>query len=216
MATKRKRSFDSVSTIPYSSSPVSTEPTYLDGTILSNTTCCSTSSAPLTLSDHVAPPYAYQHNSNGSPLPHERHQHSASGRTMKRHRDDQPDETEMYCKTLRALYEAQTRPEAFQMGQPLEEEQVSDHATTIAPTQSSLHAFWQLPRIVSSQKVPPQTRFRDTSNILQCQECDSILTRDEDQRMSMEVNELDIWAKSELACLKCLRRVCDLCAVLGE
>lgn len=144
---------------------------------------------------------AYMEDSCGSHL---------NSRTRKRHRDNRPEEQEIYASTIQRLYDAQRyHPDA----EPIPSAPAL--AAPLAPPQrSTLHSFWNINQSsVVSEPTQTQLDVEMISNVplpMNCEDCDRSLRYDE----SMDVDE-DL-LRQEMACGICQRHVCDLCAVLGN
>lgn len=166
---------------------------------------------------------AYMEDSCGSHL---------NSRTRKRHRDNRPEEQEIYgvsrwigavinmssladaCRcaasTIQRLYDAQRyHPDA----EPIPSAPAL--AAPLAPAQrSTLHSFWNINQSsVVSEPTQTQLDVEMISNVplpMNCEDCDRSLRYDD----SMDVDE-DL-LRQEMACGICQRHVCDLCAVLGN
>lgn len=154
-----------------------------------------------------------------------------NSRTRKRHRDDRPDEQQVFgascwigsvidmstladvCRiaanTMRRLFEAQKlRPDAAP---------VISHATEAPrPMQrqrSTLHSFWHLPQGPTSTSSTPMSLDVHSSPMqpaTPCEDCDGPLQHGD----GMQLDEALLDKESQCQC--CQRKICDTCAVLGK
>ncbi|KAG5922573.1 hypothetical protein E4U53_003692 [Claviceps sorghi] len=113
----------------------------------------------------------------------------ASGRTLKRRRDDRPPEEQVHQRTLRMLYSA--RQDAPPVPAP-DEPAPANHP----PTQQSLHRFWRI-RSAPSSGSPPRAPTPASA----CEDCGA-----------------EPRGEGPSACGACGKRVCFGCSVsnLGE
>jgi len=152
-------------------------------------------------------------------------------RTRKRHRDNRPEEQEVYgvsrwvgammnmssladvccyaASTIQRLYDAQrNHPDAAPIPS------VQSLATPFAPAQkSTLHSFWSINQAPAvSEPTQMQLDVEMASSVratLNCEDCDRSLRYND----ALDVDE-DL-VRQEMACGICQRHVCDICAVLG-
>ncbi|KAI9810042.1 MAG: hypothetical protein M1827_006740 [Pycnora praestabilis] len=140
-----------------------------------------------------------------------------SSRTRKRFRDNRPSEEIVYENTLQKLFFA--RPSASPIpSHPHSPQSLAAPSLSQKPPppQSSLHAFWSLPR-----PQPPPTTTVHTPRISSpmqvsdhhCEDCDTPLLPLDDGIDAMDVDGLSGDAQM---CGSCGKRVCDTCAVLGD
>lgn len=155
--------------------------------------------------------------------------HTLSSRTKKRHRDNRPDEQQVYgascwigavidmgtladvCRvaasTINRLYEAQKL-------HPKAEPVISQEAEASRPAQpqrSTLHSFWKIaqPPTAVSRMIDSGPQHNAMVD-MKCEDCERSLQHE-------DVMELDdgVYAQ-ETSCQSCHRKVCDTCAVLGD
>lgn len=156
-----------------------------------------------------------------------------NSRTRKRHRDDRPEDEDVYCEdiflrlnfsvytltnfgcavanTISRLFNAQRQ-------HPGAEPMPSQEIAMARPEQvqrSTLHSFWRIPK-------PAPTTMTDTAmaidqptslapdSSMRCEDCDDPLRVDD----AMDLDEDTV--AYEKACIACKRCVCDRCAVLGK
>ncbi|KXT03566.1 hypothetical protein AC578_10007 [Pseudocercospora eumusae] len=126
-----------------------------------------------------------------------------NSRTRKRHRDNRPDEQEVYASTIHRLREAQKQhPNAAPV--PSQHTQVQPNAQ---PQRSTLHSVWRIPQapIHTAMIVHSQDQARAESR---CEDCEGPLRHSD----AMDLDE--VLLEEECRCKSCYRKVCDTCAVL--
>ncbi len=156
--------------------------------------------------------------------------HHLGSRTKKRHRDDRPDESTLYCiKTTQSclldvcLHEATayTISKLFsaQRQHPHAEPDLSSGPTpsthTSTPAQkSTLHSFWNISSRLSEAQIVPMDldtgRSHSAMDVTACEDCD---------RSLFSPNAMDMGdgsALQEFECYGCRRQICDNCAVRGD
>ncbi|KAK5132106.1 hypothetical protein LTR08_000356 [Meristemomyces frigidus] len=188
----------------------------------------------VTIDSAASIPFFYQHSKPVEPLqqkptwawptyddsPSSGAQHLNS-RTRKRHRDDRPDEEAVYAATMEKLFDAQRRHLDLQPAQPSTQilhPAPTATATAAAPHQNStLHSFWRLPPHAHPRPFHPVDLNNNNSSTAltetrepQCEDCERPLQHADAMEM-----DTGMW-EQEQACAACGRRVCDVCAVMGD
>ncbi|EMC94555.1 hypothetical protein BAUCODRAFT_44270, partial [Baudoinia panamericana UAMH 10762] len=134
-------------------------------------------------------------------------------RTRKRHRDDRPEEGDVYASTLKRLFDAQKRhPDASPM--PSSQSLPTPSAGHGTPQRSTLHSFWKLPSEPSRRDLDAMDVDDGAQRLvlesLRCEDCDRRLMDDEGGLI------VESMIEQETACVCCRRRVCDTCSVSGD
>lgn len=152
-----------------------------------------------------------------------------NSRTRKRHRDNRPDEQQVYgvscwlgavtdmraltdaCRlaesTISRLYEAQKQQP---YAEPVYSHQIPQAQHT-QPQRSTLHSFWRIAQPPSATPMFVDSATPSDLNVdMRCEDCDGTLTNCN----AMDVEE-DVLAQ-ETSCHACNRQVCDRCAVSGD
>ncbi|GAB7358488.1 hypothetical protein MBLNU230_g2552t1 [Neophaeotheca triangularis] len=151
-----------------------------------------------------------------SPPPEE---HSdLNSRTRKRHRDNRPEEMEVYASTMQKLYEAQRTQHSnqnppSQIQPPPTIQHTYEHSSN-QPQRSNLHSFWQISRPPPSQNMPAMAAtVESTLGTLEarCEDCEGPLRYGD----AMEIDGTGNGQQNTL-CAGCSRQVCDGCAMSGN
>ena len=216
MGLKRKRSFDGLASPPPSGSSCSESPSpapFLSG--------------PLALDDRmdVEDPSSCSdviRNWFGDLAAHEMASSRLNSRTRKRLRDNRPDAHIVHGvftsstqsatltsleNTYQKLYQAQQT--SFTPPTPVLPRPTSTSSTTSSKqSQSTLHSFWELPRLPRPSTCEPT--FTDIEQRRQCEDCDVWLGSMGDGSM-----EMDSLLTNNDNCRACNRLVCDTCSVQG-
>lgn len=193
MAMKRKRSWDGSSSVPSNSSPIKSDIPWpgeygqLEGIPRSWL-------SPRSTTDTNCP--------------------DASGRTMKRWRNDRPDEGEVCRRTVKTLFDAQR---TLDLHDTASDSLALDNVpTTTQNRQQSLHAFWQLPK----SDVPETCACHIQATLspsMACQDCDRKMDFSGPDAMNIDMSTSAMSVVDEdMQCTTCHRIVCDLCAIRGQ
>ncbi|KAI1432174.1 hypothetical protein GGR50DRAFT_697282 [Xylaria sp. CBS 124048] len=144
----------------------------------------------------------------------------ASGRTMKRFRNNRPSEHEVHQRTLNKLYAAQrllTNAQSQPMptfGQQKQHAPVATQSGSAASAhQTSLHSFWNLPSYLSASPTKcllPMLVDMPT----ECDDCGRKLHSDNEDMMDVD----DAPDAQGTSCCACGKHVCSHCSIsnLGE
>ncbi|KAF4308107.1 hypothetical protein GTA08_BOTSDO04721 [Botryosphaeria dothidea] len=109
-----------------------------------------------------------------------------SGRTMKRFRDNRPDERLIYESTLRRLYNAQReQPHASPI--PSQDTAAAASASHEPVVQkSTLHKFWNISQPPSQPPAAALPSVTNNNEGARCQDCDTNLVSDDSMNMDVD------------------------------
>ncbi|GAB7338374.1 hypothetical protein MBLNU457_4674t1 [Dothideomycetes sp. NU457] len=135
-------------------------------------------------------PMSTSHSSNEWKNMDETISDNINSRTMKRHRDNRPDENQVYQTTMHKLFDAQRR-QTPSKASPVSAQEQSHTRASEQPQRSTLYTFWQLP----PNQMISHTQGQETrSHNLTCEGCDGQIRLQD----AMEMD--DMAANDETAC----------------
>lgn len=151
-----------------------------------------------------------------------------NSRTRKRFRDNRPDINTIHQSTLTKLYNAQRAEQpapsdiAISLTPSIELPTNHDEAHQPAPTQKSLHAFFNIRQPMPVMAKLASSTYQHVQHLPElCGDCGSHLSsqstgasRDHD-RMDVD-NQLATFLEEDYSCAACQKHVCDMCAVRGD